>query len=166
MMEQKLFEASPKLLQTLEAITSDFLMAKFVEVAEVEGLEFKVPLYSKYYMLKQAEGTVPYDKVLNSLRVRLYSDEGCVSVYGIKDEPFIYLVEVELRGRMGKGANLEMVKLHYYVGEDEPDREPLGYIRVGSDSIIGLIRLRKKSPSSVRWSSSQSRVSSLNRFIK
>jgi len=139
MMGQKLFEASPKLLQILEAITSDFLMAKFVEVAEVEGFEFKAPLYSKYYMFKQAEGTVPYDKVLNSLRVRLYSDEGCVSVYELKDEPFIYLVELELRGRIGKRVDLEMVKLRYYVGEDEPDREPLGYIRVGSDSIIGLM---------------------------
>ncbi|MFZ8787873.1 hypothetical protein [Thermocrinis sp.] len=131
------------LLETLKAITSDFLMAKFVEVAEVEGFEFKVPLYSKYYEFKQTEERVPYDKVLNSLRVRLYSDEGCVSVYGIKDEPFIYLVEVELRGRIGKRVNLEMVKLHYYVGEDEPDREPLGYIRVGSDSIIGLMTDRQ-----------------------
>jgi hypothetical protein len=127
------------LLETLEAITSNFLMAKFVEVAEVEGFEFKVPLYSKYYEFKQTEERVPYDKVLNSLRVWLYSDEGCVSVYEIKDEPFIYLVEIELRGRIGKRVNLEIVKLYYYVGKDEPDRKPLGYIRVGSDSIIGLM---------------------------
>jgi len=32
MMEQKLFEVSPRLLQDLEAITSDFLLAKFLEV--------------------------------------------------------------------------------------------------------------------------------------
>jgi hypothetical protein len=139
MMEPKLFEASPKLLQALEAITSDFLMAKFVEVAEVEGFEFRVPLYSKYYMFKKAEGNVPYAKVLNFPRVQLYSDEGCVFVYGLRDEPFIYLVEIGPRGRMGKRVNLEMVELHYYVGEDEPDREPLGYISVGSDSIIGLM---------------------------
>jgi len=131
------------LLETLSAITSDFLMAKFVEVAEVEGFEFKVPLYSKYYMFKKAEENVPFNKLINHLRVWLYSDEGCVSVYGIKDEPFIYLVEIELRGRMGKRVNLEMVRLRYYVGEEEPDREPLGYIRVGSDSIIGLMTGRQ-----------------------
>jgi len=49
------------LLETLEAITSDFLLAKFVEVAEVEGFEFRVPLYSKYYMFKQAEEGVPFN---------------------------------------------------------------------------------------------------------
>ncbi len=127
------------LLETLGAITSDFLMAKFVEVAEVEGFEFKVPLYSKYYMFKQAEEDVPFNKLINHLRVWLHSDEGCVSVYELKDEPFIYLVEIELRGRIGKRVNLEMVRLRYYSGEEEPDREPLGYIRVGSDSIIGLM---------------------------
>ncbi|MFZ8863423.1 MAG: hypothetical protein ACO2PP_23360 [Thermocrinis sp.] len=127
------------LLETLEAITSEFLMAKFVEVADVEGFEFRVPLYSKYYEFKRAEEGVPFKKLINHLRVRLYSDEGCVAVYGLKDEPFIYLVEIELRGRRGKRVNLEMVRLHYYVGEEEPDREPLGYIRVGSDSIIGLM---------------------------
>jgi hypothetical protein len=127
------------LLETLGAITSDFLLAKFVEVVEVEGFEFRVPLYSKHYMFKQAEEGVPFNKLINYLRVRLYSDEGCVSVYELKDEPFIYLVEIELRGRRGKRVNLEMVRLRYYFGEEEPDKEPLGYIRVGSDSIIGLM---------------------------
>ncbi len=128
------------LLETLGAITSDFLMAKFVEVAEVEGFVFKVPLYSKHYMFKKAEEDVSFNKLINHLRVWLYSDEGCVSVYELKDEPFIYLVEIELRGSIGKRrVNLEMVRLRYYSGEEEPDREPLGYIRVGSDSIIGLM---------------------------
>jgi hypothetical protein len=38
-----------------------------------------------------------------------------------------------------------MVRLRYYSGEGEPDREPLGYIRVGSDSIIGLMTDRQAS---------------------
>jgi hypothetical protein len=131
------------LLETLKAITSDFLLAKFVEVAEVEGFEFRVPLYSKYYVFKQAEGNVPFNKLINHLRVWLYSDEGYVFVYELKDEPFIYLVEIELRRRTGGRVNLEMVRLRYYVGEEEPDRETLGYIRVGSDSIIGLMADRQ-----------------------
>ena len=49
------------------------------------------------------------------------------------------MVEIELRGRRGKRVNLEMVRLRYYFGEEEPDKESLGYIRIGSDSIIGLM---------------------------
>jgi len=143
MREQKLFEASPRLLQTLEAITSDFLLAKFVEVAEIEGFEFKVPHYSKYYMLEQIEENVPYReiirKTINHLRVRLWCDEGIVFVYELKGERFIYLVEILPRRSEDKAVYLNLIKLHYYVGEEEPDREEMGYIRVGSDSIIGFM---------------------------
>jgi hypothetical protein len=132
------------LLETLSAITSDFLMAKFVEVAEVEGFEFKVPHYGKYYMLEKIDKeNVPYieliRKKINHLRVRLWCDEGIVFVYELKDEPFIYLVEILPRGCEDKAVYLNLIKLHYYVGEEEPDREEMGYIRVGSDSIIGFM---------------------------
>jgi len=127
------------LLETLSAITSDFLMAKFVEVAEVEGFEFVVPYYSKHkhYTFRITEKKVPPNKLENFLRVRLYDGGWCVAVYELKDEPLIYLVEI-WKNR-GKKTYLEMVRLHYYFGEDEPDKETLGYIKVGSGSVIGLM---------------------------
>jgi len=122
--------------ETLEAITSGFLMAKFVEVAEAEGVELKVSYYSRYYTFRMADEKVRSNKLINSLRVRLYCDEGVVAVYEIKDEP-VYLVEI-WKDR-GRNTYLEMIRLHYYYGEDEPDKEPLGYISVDSHSIIGLM---------------------------
>jgi len=139
MMKQKLFEASPKLLQTLEVITSDFLMAKFVEVAKVEGFEFVLSYYSKpkHYTFRITETRVPSNKLLNFLRVRLYHDRWCAAVYELKNEAFIYLVEI-WKDR-GKRTDLEMVRLHYDFGENDPNKETLGCVRVGSYSIIGLM---------------------------
>jgi hypothetical protein len=133
------------LKEVLDVIASGFTMAKFKEVEQVEGFEFDIPYYKenysfkdKYYTFRLTDKQVPENKLINPLRVRLYHDEGCVAVYELTVEPLIYLVETwKDRGRK---TYLEMVKLHYYsFGNEKPKEEPLGYVKVGSYSIIGLM---------------------------
>jgi hypothetical protein len=133
------------LIETLDALTSGFSLVKFVEVEKVEGIEFDVPYYKdnywfkdKFYTFRLTDKKVPENRLINPLRVRLYHDEGCVAVYELTAGPLIYLVEI-WKDR-GKRTDLEMVKLHYYsFGDEKPKEEPLGYVRVGSYSIIGLM---------------------------
>jgi len=133
------------LIENLENIISGFSLAKFVETSKAEGFEFDVPYYKenysfkdKHYIFRLTDKKVPENKLINPLRVRLYHDEGCVAVYELTAEPLIYLVEI-WKDR-GKRTDLEMIRLHYYsFGDEKPKEEPLGYVRVGSYSIIGLM---------------------------
>lgn len=137
------------LIETLEEITSGFTMAKFVKTSEVEGFEFDIPYFkenysfkNKYYTFRLTDKKVPESKLINPLRVRVYHDEGYVAVYELTVEPLIYLVEIwKNRGRK---TYLEAVKLHYYsFGSEKPKEELLGYVKVGSHSIIGLMAERQ-----------------------
>ncbi len=132
-----------KTLETLGAITSG---VRFVDVADIGGVEFDIPYFKDHYSFKDTYYTfrltdklVREDKLINRERVRLCSDEGYVAVYELTTaEPLIYLIEV-WKDR-GKKTYLEAVKLRYYsFGNEKPKEEPLGYIKVGSRSAIGLV---------------------------
>jgi hypothetical protein len=137
------------LIETLEEITSGFTMAKFVETSKVEGVEFDIPYFKenysfkdKYYTFRLTDKQVSENKLINPLRVRVYHDEGYVAVYELTAEPLIYLVEIWTN--RGRKTYLEVVKLHYYsFGGEKPKEEILGYVKVGSHSIIGLMAERQ-----------------------
>jgi len=123
--------------QGLIKLLSSFETAGFVAVAEANGVELTVPYYTKPYAFRIVEGNVSENKVINYLRVRLINDKWHVAVYELKGEPLIYLIEA-WKDR-GKKTFLEMLRLRYYsFGKETPDEELLGYIKVGSHSVIGL----------------------------
>jgi hypothetical protein len=125
-------------------LQSEYWSGLFVEAAEVEDVEFNI--FSSYYTFKQTVEDVRFNKYINCLEVYLYSEKGEVFIYELKDEPFIYLVEILPREyRESKRFNLEAVKLYYYVGEEEPDKEFLGYVSVYSDSFIGVLSRERAS---------------------
>jgi len=121
----------------------------FRAVSQADGFEVDIPHFRNhhafkniYYGFRLTDDKVRDERLVNILRVRLYGDDGCVAVYELKTEPLVYLVEV-WKDR-GKKTYLEIVKLRYYdFGSDEPQEEPMGYIKVGSHSVIGLISEKK-----------------------
>ncbi len=134
-------------MKTLETLSD----LRLVKVAEVSGVEFDIPYFKNHYSFKDTfytfrltdnRLTVREDKLINAERVRLCSDEGCVAVYKLTVEPLIYLIEA-WKDR-GKKTYLEAVKLRYYsFGNEKPNEEPLGYIKIGSRSAIGLLAERQ-----------------------
>ncbi len=139
-------------MKTLEPLSD----LRLVKVAEVGGVEFDIPYFKNHYSFKDTFYTfrltdnrltdkqVREDKLINAERVRLCSDEGCVAVYELTVEPLIYLIEA-WKDR-GKKTYLEVVKLRYYsFGNEKPNEEPLGYIKAGSRSAIGLLAERQAS---------------------
>ncbi len=134
-----------KTLTLLETLSD----LRLVKVAEVGGVEFDIPYFKNHYSFKDTFYTfrltdkkVREDKFINAERVRLCSNEGCVAVYELTVEPLIYLIEI-WKDR-GKKTYLETVKLRYYsFGDEKPNEEPLGYIKVGSRSAIGLLAERQ-----------------------
>jgi len=126
-------------------IVAEVLDAVLEPVSQADGFEFDVPYFKDHYSFKDTYYTfrltderVREDKLINAERVRLCSDEGCVAVYELKTEPLIYLIEV-WKDR-GKKTFLQAVKLRYYsFGSETPKEEPLGYVKVGSRSLIGLV---------------------------
>ncbi len=134
-----------KTLTLLETLSD----LRLVKVAEVGGVEFDIPYFKNHYSFKDTFYTfrltdkqVREDKLINAERVRLCSNEGCVAVYELTVEPLIYLIEI-WKDR-GKKTYLETVKLRYYsFGNEKPNEKPLGYIKVGSRSAIGLVAERQ-----------------------
>lgn len=117
----------------------------FREVSQVEGFRFDIPYFKNHYSFKDVQygfrltdGQVRSGGFINYERVRLCSDGWCVAVYELTAEPLVYLIEAwKDRGRK---TFLQVVKLRYYnFGNEKPKEEPLGYIKVGSRSVIGLI---------------------------
>ncbi len=133
-------------MKTLLETLSDL---RLVEVAGVSGVEFDIPYFKNHYSFKDTfyvfrltDKQVWEDELINAERVRLCSDERCVAVYELTAEPLIYLIET-WKDR-GKKTYLEAVKLRYYdFGNEKPNEEHLGYIKVGSRSAIGLVAERQ-----------------------
>lgn len=130
-------------VKPLEGLIPELAYYRFIPISEIAEYEFNV--YSSYYIFKQTEKEVPYNKLTNRLKVRLYSEKGDVYVYDLKDKPSIYLVEVLPRGYEGKGVYFEVVELHYYTGEDEPEEEFCGYVSLSSNGFISLMSRRQAS---------------------
>jgi len=130
-------------VEQLEALIPELARFKFIPTSDAIDYEFNV--YSKYYIFKQTEGDVPFNKEISCLKAVAWSDKGEVCVYELKNEPSIYLVEVLPRGYEGKGVYFEVVELHYYTGEDEPEEEFCGYVRLSSNGFISLMSRRRAS---------------------
>jgi hypothetical protein len=116
-----------------------------IAVAGANGVKLTVPYYTKSYTFRPVDkDKVHESKVINFLRVRLINERWHVAVYELKEEPLVYLIEM-WKDR-GKKTFLEMLRLRYYsFGKETPDEELLGYIKVGSYSIISLITEKQAS---------------------
>jgi hypothetical protein len=130
-------------LDTLALLTSDFITEKFRKADDLEGLEFSTFPIRRYFIFKPHHyGGITYAVEHRITLIRYYDFSGVkVRISDIPEgNTDAFLVEVG----DGSGDDLyyELVELHYYTGEEEPDKEPLGYVRVRSNSYVGILGIK------------------------
>jgi hypothetical protein len=136
-------EVLQNVIDTLALMTSNFITEKFCKADDLEGLEFSTFRVHRYFIFKPYQGLVKrsYGEIDYAVKHRItliHNDGVVVKISDIpagKTEAFL----VEVGDKSGDDVFYELVELHYYVDEEEPDKEPLGYVKLKSNSYVGIL---------------------------